>query len=199
VRGLGDGTLPTDRFCFYLEQDYLFLIEYSRILALASAKARGLTTMQLFADLLNDTLKVEMKLHRDYCKRLGIAESTLESARRAPITHAYTCHLLSVAMAGTISEIVAAILPCQLGYVEIATALSRQGHGGTNSFYAEWIATYTSPEFLEGAERLVRLLDDLSVTLPVGETNHLETIFLTSSRYEYLFWEMSWNRTTWPV
>ena len=39
-----------------------------------------------------------------------------------------------------------------------------------------------TPQLGEGAERLVRLLDDLSVTLPVGETNHLETIFLTSSR-----------------
>jgi thiaminase len=27
----------------------------------------------------------------------------------------------------------------------------------------------------------------------------LETIFLTSSRYEYLFWEMSWNREGWAV
>ena len=30
VRGLGDGTLPIDRFRFYLAQDYVFLIEYCR-------------------------------------------------------------------------------------------------------------------------------------------------------------------------
>ena len=35
--------------------------------------------------------------------------------------------------------------------------------------------------------------------LPTRDTDQLETIFLTSSRYEYLFWEMSWNRTAWPV
>src|SRR5271154_1696965 len=59
VRGLGDGTLPADRFSFYLEQDYLFLIDYSRVFALASAKARDLATMRLFAELLGGTLKVE--------------------------------------------------------------------------------------------------------------------------------------------
>ena len=140
-----------------------------------------------------------MQLHRDYCERLGIASAALESARPALITHAYTRHLLSVAFAGTITEIVAAVLPCQLGYAEVATGLARQGRGGTNPFYAEWIATYASPEFVEGAERLAKLLDDLSLNLPAAETDHLEAIFLTSSRYEYLFWEMSWNRTTWPV
>jgi thiaminase/transcriptional activator TenA len=199
VLGLGDGTLPLDLFRFYLEQDYLFLIEYSRVFALASAKARDLTTMQLFAGLLNDTLKTEMQLHRDYCDRIGIGSAILESARPALITHAYTRHLLSVALAGTITEIVAAVLPCQLGYAEIAAGPAARERGVTNPFYAEWIATYSSREFVEGAERLAKLLDDLAFNLPESETGRLEDIFLTSSRYEYLFWEMSWNRTTWPV
>ena len=46
VRGLGDGTLPIDRFRFYLGQDYLFLIEYCRVFALATAKARDLQTIE---------------------------------------------------------------------------------------------------------------------------------------------------------
>ena len=199
VRGLGDGSLPLDRFRFYLEQDYLFLIEYCRVFALASAKARDLETMTLFAGLLEDTLKVEMQLHRDYCRRLGIAESALEAARPAPATHAYTRHLLSAAYAGSIAEVVAAVLPCQLGYAEIATALARAGRGGGNSFYKEWIDTYTAREFVEGAERLVKLLDRLAEGLPARETGHMETLFLTSSSYEYLFWEMSWTRATWPI
>ncbi|HKM99967.1 MAG TPA: thiaminase II [Candidatus Binataceae bacterium] len=199
VRGLGDGTLPVDRFRFYLEQDYLFLIEYCRVFALASAKAHDRATMELFAGLLGGTLKVEMQLHRDYCKRLGIEAAELEEARPAPVTHAYTRHLLTAAYSGTITGIIAAVLPCQLGYVEIATALAREGRGGGNSFYAEWISTYTSREFIEGAQQLVKLLDTLAEGLPARETTHLESLFLTSSRYEYLFWEMSWTRATWPV
>jgi len=31
VRGIGDGALTLDRFQFWLRQDYLFLIEYSRV------------------------------------------------------------------------------------------------------------------------------------------------------------------------
>ena len=199
VRGLGDGTLPVDRFGFYLEQDYLFLVEYCRVFALASAKARDLAVMGLFSGLLNDTLHTEMQLHRDYCKRLGIADSALTGARAAPVTHGYTRHLLSTAYSGSIVEIVAAVLPCQLGYVEIATALERESGGGNNSFYREWIKTYTSPEFVTGAKRLVKLLDQLADGSPPHETAWLTDLFLTSSRYEYLFWEMSWTKATWPV
>ena len=199
VRGLGDGTLPADRFGFYLEQDYLFLVEYCRVFGLASAKARELAVMGLFSGLLNDTLQTEMQLHRDYCKRLGIADAALTGARAAPVTHGYTRHHLSTAYSGSIVEIVAAVLPCQLGYVEIATALERESGGANNSFYREWIKTYTSPEFVAGTERLVKLLDQLADGISSHETAWLSELFLTSSRYEYLFWEMSWTKATWPV
>ena len=110
VRGLGDGTLPIDRFRFYLAQDYVFLTEYCRVFALAAAKARDLQTIGVFARLLDETLNTEMQLHRDYCQRLGIAEADLEATVPAPITHAYTRHLLTVAYSGSIADIVAAVL-----------------------------------------------------------------------------------------
>jgi len=34
VRGLGDGSLSVESFRFYMVQDYLFLIEFCRVLAL---------------------------------------------------------------------------------------------------------------------------------------------------------------------
>jgi hypothetical protein len=79
VRGLGDGTLPIDRFRFYLAQDYVFLTEYCRVFALAAAKARDLQTIGVFTRLLDETLNTEMQLHRNYCQRLGIAKADLET------------------------------------------------------------------------------------------------------------------------
>jgi thiaminase/transcriptional activator TenA len=199
VRGLGDGTLSIDRFRFYLAQDYVFLTEYCRVFALAAAKARDLQTIGVFTRLLDETLNTEMQLHRGYCQRLGIAEADLAAAAPAPITHAYTRHLLTVAYSGSIADIVAAALPCQLGYAEIGTALAREGRSGANSTYAEWIRTYSSREFIAGAEKLGCLLDDLTAGWPAHELAPLETHFLTSSRYEYLFWEMAWTQSSWPV
>ncbi len=199
VRGLGDGTLPLERFRFYLRQDYLFLIEYSRVFALAAAKAPDLATMQLFAGLLRDTLETEMALHRGYCARLGLSAAELEAAAIAPVTLGYTRHLLTVAYGGTLADIVAAVLPCQWGYAQIGDALARRGEPPGARFYSEWIRTYSSAEFAAGVEALRRLLDGMTEGWPRAALAPLESHFITSSRYEYLFWEMAYTQSDWPV
>jgi len=199
VRGIADGTLAIERFRFYLGQDYVFLIDYCRVFALAAAKARDLDTTSMFSKLLHETLHTEMELHRDYCRRLGIPREELEHTAAAPVTHAYTRHLLGVAWSGSLAEIVAAVLPCQLGYAEIATTLVREHPNWQASRYAEWIRTYASAEFIASAERLRELLDSTTSQWPEAMLKPLAENFLTSSRYEYLFWEMAWHQAGWPL
>ena len=44
VRGIGDGELDVERFKFWLRQDYVFLIEYARLLGLAAARSPDVET-----------------------------------------------------------------------------------------------------------------------------------------------------------
>ena len=81
VRGIGDGTLGLERFQFWLRQDYVFLIEFARLLALAAARSPDLETMTRFARLITETLETEMSVHRAYAAEFGIAAEELE--RRA--------------------------------------------------------------------------------------------------------------------
>jgi thiaminase/transcriptional activator TenA len=199
VRGLGDGTLPVESFVYYLKQDYAFLVEYCRVFALACAKAADLSTMQNFAKLLNDTLKVEMELHRGYCSRFGLSPQELEKTIPAPLTLAYTNHLLAVAYSGGLAEIIAATLPCQWGYAEIGSALARDAKRGAEPRYHEWIQTYSSPDFVAGVAALRGLLDQMTQGWPTSITEPLERHFLTSSRFEYLFWDMAYTRASWPL
>ena len=111
VSGMGDGSLPAEKFRFYLEQDYLFLIEYAKVFALAVPKAGGLEDMAYFAQLCSDTLNGEMELHRSYCAEFGIAPAELEAARPSRPTVRYTGHLLRAADAGPIARTVPAVLP----------------------------------------------------------------------------------------
>ena len=78
VTGIGDGTLDMEKFKFYVRQDYVYLIGYSRVLAIASARAPDLDTMGRFARLLHETLNTEMELHRSYCAQFGITARELE-------------------------------------------------------------------------------------------------------------------------
>ena len=199
VRGIGDGTLPIERFRFYIEQDYLFLIEYSRVLALAVAKGRALPGMGHFAELLHATLNVEMALHRGYAAKFGIGEEALARVSAAPPTYAYTRHLLATAYAGSLPEIAAAMLPCQWGYGEIGRALATAGTPSDAPLYDEWIQMYAGDEYHSLVEGLIASFDALADQESDHGRERLADIFLTSSRYEWSFWEMAWRMETWPV
>ncbi|BAS26626.1 thiaminase II/PqqC family protein [Limnochorda pilosa] len=42
ITGLADGTLPLDRFRFYVQQDSYYLTEFGRVLAVAASRAGDL-------------------------------------------------------------------------------------------------------------------------------------------------------------
>ena len=198
VRGIGDGTLGLERFQFWLRQDYVFLIEYARLLALAAARSPDLETMTRFATLLKETVENEMNLHRAYAAEFGISHEQLEREPTAPTTRGYTDFLLRVAATGDFAELVAALLPCMWAFSEIGRRLAMQP-APSEKRYARWIAMYSSREFAELAEWCRDLLDSLAAGLPERDLQKLEAAFLTSSRYEWQFWEMAWKMERWPI
>jgi len=199
VRGIGDGTLPQERFRFYMRQDYIFLIEYSRVIALAAAKAPRLGEMGRFADLLNATLNTEMDLHRGFAQKFGISRRELEATRPAPSCRAYTDYLLEAAWSGTFGEVAAAMLPCQWDYALIGQELAAQGAPRDAPLYAEWIAMYASEEFGRLAAWLREILDAAAAEAGPAERERMRGHFMACTRYEYLFWDMSWKMEEWPV
>lgn len=199
VQGIGNGRLDIEKFKFYMCQDYLYLIDYSRLFALGSLKSSDLKTMSTFAKLLDSTLNVEMSLHRSYAERLGISYEALEGTKPSPITLAYSSYMLNVSHRGDIATLIAAVLPCTWSYYEIGKALSKIPGATDHEFYGDWVKMYASEEFGELADWLISLLDELTVGKTDSELGELEDIFLNTSRYEYLFWDMSYNMEMWPT
>jgi thiaminase (transcriptional activator TenA) len=197
VRKIGDGTLDLERFRFWIKQDYLFLIEYSRLLALAAARAPDLDTMRRFADLMYDTLHEEMDLHRSYSADLGIPAADLAQEKMAPTTRGYTDYLLRTATIGDFAELVAALLPCMWGFNEIGRRLAEYGLPD-NEHYARWVKMYASEEFTALVDWLRELTDRIGTNLPGASWDRMRDVFLTSSRYELSFWEMAWKMETRP-
>jgi thiaminase (transcriptional activator TenA) len=198
VRGIGEGTLELEKFKFWLRQDYVFLIDYARVVALASARSPGLPAMTRFAALLHETLNTEMSLHRAYAGEFGISLAELEQEEPARATRGYTDFLLRFAATGDYPELVAALVPCMWGFSEIGQRLARQAPPAEKR-YARWIEMYSSADFAELAGWCRELLDEVAAGLPEPMLRRLEEIFLTSSRHEWQFWEMAWKLERWPV
>ena len=190
---MGDGSLPVEKFRYYVMQDYAYLIDYSRVLALASARAPDLETMGWFAQLLNGTLDTEMELHRTYCAAFGISRQQLEETRPAPTTIGYTSYLLKVAHQGSFAELVAALLPCQWGYWEIGDHLARRGEPREAPLYGQWIQMYSSAEFAALAKSMRGLADRLGNQAGPVEQVAMAEAYQTSFRFEHMFWDMAYN------
>lgn len=198
VQGIGKGTLPEDKFIFFLEQDYVFLIEYCRFFGLAIAKAASLEEMRKFSEILQATVTVEMELHRRVCADFDITAKRLEQTKAAPLNLGYTSYLLRTVYQGDTADAVAALLPCLWGYNEIGLRLKEQGLPQAKH-YKDWILTYSSSEFTELTNWCKGWIDNFAIGQRADRLKRLEESFLTTSRWEYLFWEMVWNKLGWPV
>ncbi len=195
---LGRGTLERERFRFFLMQDYPYLKEFARVLALAVSKGGRLREMAFFAELAHGTLQTEMALHRGYCADFGITEAQLESTRLAPTTFAYTRHLLSVGALGTEAEIMAALAPCMTTYAELGARLAVKPPTDA-PLYIRWIEAYASEPFQEIVRGAERAFDRLEALAGPEERERCGDHYMTSFRYEWMFWEMSYRMEAWPL
>jgi thiaminase/transcriptional activator TenA len=189
VRGIGDGTLDHDKFRHYVGQDYLFLIEYARMLALGCARAPRVTDRMRFAELARAVLGDELALHRSYAAEWGIEAAALETGQPTATTRAYCDFLLRTAALADYPELLAALLPCMWGYHEIGVRLA-EGSRPANELYARWIDQYANREFGALADWCRELTDAASAT---GDRRRMTEAFVVSSQYELAFWDASWR------
>ena len=198
VQGIGDGTLEEEKFRRWVRQDYLYLKEFARVFAWGAAKSERLDAMSWYAGVLDLTLNTEMELHRQYASRFGLSATDLEDASMWPTTRGYTDFLVRTAADGDMADLVAALLPCSWGYVDIGQHLA-EGDPPDDQRYADWIAQYASDEFAEAADWLKMEMNRLAKDRGSEKKQRLEELFVLSSRYEWQFWEMCWHGEGWPV
>lgn len=199
VKGIGNGSLDVERFKYWLKQDYVYLINYVRVFTLGAAKAPSLSTMAYFSKLAEDTINVEMSMHRKFAAEFGISEEELESEVPAPINQAYTDFMIARGYSGDFADLMAAVLPCTWGFWEIGTRLKETGDTSEKNPYRDFIEMYSSEEITELYHITRDLMDEEANNAPEKKKEHLANIFITSSKFEYLFWEMSYKMEEWPV
>jgi thiaminase (transcriptional activator TenA) len=193
LRQLCDGSLPIDTFQYFLVQDWHFLDAFARCVGLALGKAEETPMLARLAARV--TAPVEKSLHRTLLGRLHVDPGTIADVPLAPTTRAYRNHLLVTATHGTLGETAAALLPCPWTYHALGQRLGAVAH----PLYAEWAAFYTGGGLAESVRAWTELVDLTAATAGPREREAMRAAFLTSSRYEFAFWEMAARRETWPV
>jgi thiaminase/transcriptional activator TenA len=197
LAGMTDGTLPHDAFAFYVIQDALYLQRYASALAAVGSRAPDTAGTELFARHAAEVIAVEREMHGSLLAGLGIDPATLEEAEPAPTTLAYTSYLLATVLGGSYAEGVGAVLPCYWIYWEVGKELLRRG--STDARYRRWIGEYASEEFGQTVQDVLAVADGLGPGLAPGERTRVHSHFHTTSRYEWMFWDMGYRKEVWPV
>ena len=197
VRQMGAGTLPQAAFRTYLVQDYLFLIQFARAYALAAYKADDLDDIRQASATAARIVDIETSMHLKYCARWGLDEAAVVATPESNATMAYTRYVLERGMAGDLLDLQAALVPCVVGYAEIAAErLADPSTRLDGNPYREWLETYGGADYQAVAASAVAGIDrQMARRGGPGRIASLQATFRAATRLEAQFWQMGLDRS----
>ncbi|CAN5346581.1 thiaminase II [soil metagenome] len=191
VQALADGSLDRAVFTRYLTQDALYLAEYGRVLAAAASQSTDPDELIFWASAAQGALVVERALHARHVDDVGEATMT-------PVTTAYTSYLWSLVAQGCYPALAAGLLPCFWIYDDVGTRLVGEAGDLADHPYGDWIATYGDPDFAESTRQARAIVDALATASAPSLTERMHHAFLTSCRFEWMFWDAPLQLDSWP-
>ena len=183
VRALGDGTLDEDLFAFYLDQDALYLRDYSRALATLSARADSAEAQVHWAAGAHEAIAAESQLHE------GWLANRARLGGPSPITMGYTNFLRASAAGDDYVVGAAAILPCYWLYEEVGAVLSSQNHA--DHPYAEWLSMYGGEEFAADVARSLAEVERAFEAASPAQRVRAARAYLSACVYEREFFDQA--------
>lgn len=177
VRGIAEGTLDERVFRSWLEQDYLFLLDYVRVFSRLAWQAPAAHLGDL-VDLAHGTFHEELSLHRGLSAEFG---ADLDGAVKGAPCAAYTSFLLE--SAADYAGGLAALYPCMWGYARIGAALAENPPADPR--YRRWVDSYADPAFAALGARIATMIDEAA-----PDPARARALFTEGMRHELAFWSV---------
>mgnify|MGYP006081422519 FL=1 len=188
---LVNNDLPDKSFKKYLIQDYIFLQQLLKILALSVYKSKSFEEINRSVNFIKG-IDYEIKLHLSYCKKWKIPRRSLNNIKVEKANSDYTNHVLNVGKNGSNLDIFSCLSPCIIGYGEIGFKLSKI-RNWEKSKYSSWIKMYSSKEYQQVAKNNIDYLDILFKNNKDKNITRLRKNFKRSTILERNFWECFYN------
>ena len=152
----------------------------------------------MFARHFVGVVAVEQQLHDTLLSDLGIDPGCRGRGPRwrpPPWPTPATCS--PTARGGSYAEGVGAVLPCYWIYWEVGKELRRRG--SPDPRFRHWIDTYGSEDFGTYVREVLDVTNRLAADLSADERARMHWHFRTTSRYEWMFWDMGLRTERWPI
>lgn len=191
---LAKGSLAREKFIFYLQQDAIYLAEFSRALALTAGRLSNKSMSTSFIQFALGAINAEKELHQYYFKLFDVNHALL---RASPSCYAYINFLLQQASLNTVEEAVAALLPCFWIYQEVGKSLAQLSH--PNNPYQAWIDVYAGDDFALSVAEVIAITDELSTHASIKTQEKMLAAFKRATQYEWLFWHSAYRQEQWLI
>lgn len=193
VHELTRGSLPAATFQYYIQQDALYLTDFSRALSQLAAKADTPDDMLAFTQFAQNAILVERALHASYFSQYNIEPATV----KMPACFAYTNYLLATTSRQSMAVGAAAVLPCFWIYREVGNHIYSQAT--PENPYRSWIDTYAGEAFDQSVSQMVALTDQYAANTGVAEQEKMREAFRVASQLEWYFWNDAYTQNRWFV
>lgn len=192
LRELLDGSLPKEKFIFYLRQDALYLAEFGRALAAIAGRLDNLEDSGAFLGFAQDTMLVERILHESYLGREPHGVS-----KPSPGCLLYTSYVQRQLLRA-VEVSMAAVLPCFWVYREVGDCLLARPSAPGNPYQA-WINTYGGEEYALAVRRCIDICDHAAQKASPDTRAAMTEVYVMGTKMEWMFWDGAYRMEDWPV
>ena len=197
ITGLVSGDLDVETFRHYIIQDELYIRDYAKAISVLAGKAPTWRATQEFTDHATSATKYESELHESVVRELGGRSTMIDDAKPSPTALAYINFIRSHVHGSSFVDGVASILPCFWIYAEVGIHLGELG--SKNKAYQNWIDSYQDPAYVDAVIATLDIMNGIGAELGPQDENRTLDIFVTGSKYEWLFWDAAYRRETWML
>ena len=193
IKDLMAGTLSKDVFGFYVNQDTLYLSEYTKVLSQVGVKCYEADETQFFLESATGILEVEKALHQLFLKKEYL------NPEPSPTCELYNSYMARIVNNHSVEVGLAAVLPCFSIYKEVGDyVLANQTNKDDNEYQA-WIDTYAGEEFATSVAKAIEITNKYAATASEENLKLMEEVFLKTSRLEWMFWDSAYRQEKWAL
>jgi thiaminase/transcriptional activator TenA len=190
VKELFEGTLPEQKFRFYILQDYNYLVSSIKNFSILATRAKNERNMKELIEIAHIEAKGEFEGYKNFLRKMNLTIEEAENQEQIQTSISYTSFLLSTSSLQLFEEGITATLPCYWSYAEIAKFNKKKLIENKNELYKEWAFYYLEEDYINLVNKIKKLVDEIESDFPYEKLKH---VFITSSKYEYMFWDSVYN------
>ncbi len=190
---LVEGRLPLKIFKFYILQDYNYLVSAIRNFSIIASRADTVESMREVVEILHLESVSEFRGYEKLLRDLDYTLADAVNIQPVPMNTTYVNFLLSTSSLKSYPEAITSVLPCFWSYAEIVEFHKDKLKNNRNKIYRKWASAFLSEDYLKLVRKIRNLVDNAGKDFSYEK---LKKIFITASRYEYLYWDAIYKMQT---